>query len=141
MSDKILIKGRGALGGKAEGRAMVCPESIQGWAGIDDETGEIIEQGHSLEGKSINDAVVILPGSKGSNGWSCHFHATKIKGTHPAAWIFTKVDSRAGVAIAVEDIPAVTDLDQDPFELINTGDWVKVDGDRGIVEVIPHDKK
>jgi hypothetical protein len=29
----------------------------------------------------------------------------------------------------------VTDLDRDPLQVIATGDWVRVDGDRGIVEV------
>jgi hypothetical protein len=32
-------------------------------------------------------------------------------------------------------VPAVTDLDKDPTEVISTGDWVKVDADNGIVEV------
>jgi hypothetical protein len=29
----------------------------------------------------------------------------------------------------------VTDLDRDPLDLIETGDWVTVDGDLGIVEI------
>jgi hypothetical protein len=33
-------------------------------------------------------------------------------------------------------IPAVTELDQDPLEVIRNGDWVRVDGDRGVVEVL-----
>jgi hypothetical protein len=32
-------------------------------------------------------------------------------------------------------VPSVTDLDRDPLDVIETGDWVVVDGDRGIVEV------
>jgi predicted aconitase with swiveling domain len=32
-------------------------------------------------------------------------------------------------------IPSITELDQDPLQVIETGDWVKVDADRGIVEV------
>jgi hypothetical protein len=31
--------------------------------------------------------------------------------------------------------PSVTELDQDPLGVIETGDWVRVDGDRGVVEV------
>ena len=31
--------------------------------------------------------------------------------------------------------PAVTDLDQDPLTVIETGDWVEIDGDQGIVKV------
>lgn len=32
--------------------------------------------------------------------------------------------------------PGVTDLGQDPTEGIHTGDWVRVDGDRGAVEIL-----
>ena len=32
-------------------------------------------------------------------------------------------------------VPAITDLDRDPLEVIETGDWVIVDADQGIVEV------
>jgi len=32
-------------------------------------------------------------------------------------------------------VPSITDLDQDPLLVIETGDWVKVDADNGVVEV------
>jgi predicted aconitase with swiveling domain len=32
-------------------------------------------------------------------------------------------------------IPTVTDFDQDPTKVIETGDWVTVNGDTGTVEV------
>jgi hypothetical protein len=32
-------------------------------------------------------------------------------------------------------VPSVTDFDRNPLDVIETGDWVKVDADRGIVEV------
>jgi hypothetical protein len=32
-------------------------------------------------------------------------------------------------------VPAITDFDRDPTEVIETGDYVRVDGDNGIVEV------
>jgi hypothetical protein len=35
----------------------------------------------------------------------------------------------------VTRVPAITDLDQDPLEVISSGDWVKVDADNGIVEI------
>jgi phosphohistidine swiveling domain-containing protein len=40
----------------------------------------------------------------------------------------------------VMQVPTVTDFDHDPTEVIETGDWVKVDGDKGIVEVIKKKK-
>ena len=32
-------------------------------------------------------------------------------------------------------VPAITDFDRDPLDIIETGDWVKVDADRGVVEI------
>ncbi len=131
-----ILKGRGAIKGVAEGVALVSRETIQGWNGID-KNGTVIEKGHPFEGWSIKDAVLVLPGAKGSNGWSIHFHSTKVAGVGPAALVFPKMDSRTGVTAAVLNVPVVTDLDGNPFELLKTGDRVRVDGDRGIVEVLP----
>jgi predicted aconitase with swiveling domain len=38
-------------------------------------------------------------------------------------------------ASIVLDIPTVDGLDKDPLKIIETGDWVKVDAKKGIVEV------
>ena len=43
--------------------------------------------------------------------------------------------SRQLLGAVVAHTPAVTDFDQDPLKVIETGDWVKVDADNGIVEV------
>jgi hypothetical protein len=32
-------------------------------------------------------------------------------------------------------VPSITELDQNPLDVIQTGDWVIVDADRGVVEV------
>lgn len=133
----LSLQGRGAVGGIAEGEALVCPDSIQGWSGIDDHTGVIIEKGHVAEGTPIDGRILVLPASKGSNCWSGHFHAAMINGKKPAGWVVRKIDSRVGVAAVVLGIPLVTDFEgDDPCQIIRTGDWVRVDGDRGVVEVI-----
>ena len=130
------LKARGAIGGTAEGRALVCPDSIQGWAGVSDTTGVIIEKGHAEEGQCIDGRILVLPCSKGSNGWSCHFHSAMRAGFKPAGWIFTKMDSRAGVASVVIGSPSVADFEgEDPCDIIKSGDWLKIDGDTGIVTV------
>jgi len=38
------------------------------------------------------------------------------------------------------DVPTVTDFDQGPTEIIETGDYVIVNGDEGTVEVIKKEK-
>ncbi|ONI40520.1 hypothetical protein AN639_00045 [Candidatus Epulonipiscium fishelsonii] len=131
------IVGRGAFSGIVEGIALVCPESIQGWSGISDTTGQIIEKGHSQEGVNINGRILVLPCSKGSNGWSCHFHSAMRSGFKPAGWVFSKMDSRAGVATVVVGSPAVADFkDVDPCEFIKNGDLIRINGDTGEVEIL-----
>ena len=79
------IRGRGALGGIAEGPALISRQTITGWGGIDIYSGNIVEPEHPLAGRTIKDSVLILDGSKGSNGWSIFFHAAKESGCSPAA--------------------------------------------------------
>lgn len=128
-----VLQGRSLNSGVAEGYAMLCPDSIAGWTGVDDKTGKIIERGHVHEGESIKDRILVVSGSKGSVGWSCHFHATKISGTAAAGWILKKVDSRIGVAMVMLGTPAVCDLEEDPFEVVQDNDWLKID--KGTVEI------
>ena len=94
MGRTIVIKGRPAMGGVAEGYAMVCPNSIQGWAGIDPLTGKILEKGHVHEGECYDGKILVLPCSRGSCGWSCQFHGPLDNaGIRPAGWVVTKTDA------------------------------------------------
>lgn len=134
---KIVIKGRPAYKGIATAEAVVCPESILGMVGIDVNTGIIMEKGHSQRGQCIKGKVLVLPCSKGSCGWSCHFHSAKVMGNAPAAWLFSKMDSKTGVVSVICDVPVVADFsdDIDLFSLIQTGDLVEVNGYTGEVTI------
>lgn len=134
--DGIIIKGRGAIGGVAQGPALISRRTITGWGGVDPQTGRVVEPGHPLEGESLRGKVLILEGSKGSNGWSIFFHAAQVAGFGPAALVFPRLDSRTAVTAAVLNLPLVTDLEADPFELIRLGDPVRVDGDQGIIQLL-----
>jgi predicted aconitase with swiveling domain len=132
---KIILRGRKVVGGCAEGEALVTRDTISGWGGIDPMTGTVIETHHQLRGVSFKDKVLVFPGAKGSSGWSAAFHLARIANTAPKAMIFTIMTTKIALGAVVTRVPSVTDLDQDPLTVIETGDWVKVDGDRGIVEV------
>jgi predicted aconitase with swiveling domain len=134
----ITLKGRGVIPGIVEGEALVCPKSITGWGGIDPKTGIIKEYENINRGKSIKGKILVMPGSKGSNGWSCYFGAARVTGAAPLGWLFTRIDSSAGVATTVLQIPTVVDFpeDQDPCRLIKNGDRVRLNGKTGEVEVL-----
>jgi predicted aconitase with swiveling domain len=132
---KTVLRGRKVVGGVAEGEALVTRDTISGWGGIDARTGTIIERRHELCGRSFKDKVLLFPGAKGSSGYSHYFHLARVSGAAPKAMIFTKMTTKAALGAVVARVPAMTDLDQDPFAVIETGDWVKVDADRGVIEV------
>lgn len=135
MTTKVILRGRKVVGGCAEGEALVTHDTISGWGGIDPMTGTVIETHHELRGVSFKDKVLVFPGAKGSSGWSAAFHLARIAGSAPKAMVFNVMTTKIALGAVVTRAPSVTDLDQDPLGVIETGDWVKVDGDRGIVEV------
>lgn len=132
---KIVLHGRKVYGGCAEGEALVTKEMISGWGGIDPATGTIIELRHELHGKSFAGKVLVFPGAKGSSGWSGVFQAARLAGKAPAAILFNEMNTKIALGATVIHAPALTELDQNPIEIIRTGDWVKVDADNGTVEI------
>lgn len=133
--NKIILRGRKVVGGCAEGEALVTKETISGWGGMDPQTGYIIDLRHELAGKCIAGKVLVYQGAKGSSGWSAQFHEARLNGVAPLAMIFNETTTKIALGALVTRAPAVTGFDQDPTEVISTGDWVKVDGDNGVVEV------
>ena len=134
-SAPIILRGRKVVGGVAEGEALVTRETISGWGGMNPILGTVIETRHELCGQSFKDKVLVCPGAKGSSGWSAMFHMARLAGTAPRALLFNEMTTKIALGAVVMRIPAVTNFDRDPLSVIGTGDWVRVDGDRGIVEV------
>ena len=98
-------------------------------------TGTIIETHHELRGVSFKDKIPVFPGAKGSSGWSAAFHLARLVNSAPLAMVFNLMTTKIALGAVVTHAPFVTDFDVDPLTVIETGDWVKVDGDRGVVEV------
>ena len=131
----VLLHGRCVVPGRAEGEALVTRDRISGWGGIDSRTGTIVETRHELRGVSFAGKVLVFPGAKGSSGWSNALHLTRSLGVAPAAMLFIEMTTKIALGAVVTRAPAMTDFDRDPLSEIETGDWVVVDADRGVVEV------
>jgi hypothetical protein len=131
----IVIRGRKVVGGVAEGEALVTRDRISGWGGIDPRTGSVIETRHELRGVSFAGKVLVFPGAKGSSGWSAMFHMTRLLNTAPAAFLFNEMTTKMALGAVVTHAPSMTDFERDPLVCIETGDWVRVDAERGIVTI------
>jgi hypothetical protein len=137
----IVIRGRKVVGGVAEGEALVTRDRISGWGGIDPRTGSVIETRHELRGVSFAGKVLVFPGAKGSSGWSAMFHMTRLLNTAPAAFLFNEMTTKMALGAVVTHAPSMTDFERDPLVCIETGDWVRVDAERGIVTITKKKKK
>lgn len=136
---KIILKGRKVVGGVAEGEALVSKKPLMGWGNVDSLNGYTVERNHPLYEVPLKDKVVVFTEPRGSGGF-VGYGAMRMTGKSPAAFLYRKGNNLTVFASMVMGVPSVTDFDKDPTEVIETGDWVKVDGDKGIVEVTKKEK-
>jgi uncharacterized protein len=135
VAERIILRGRKVVGGRAEGEALVTRDTVPGWGGVNPVQGVITETRHDLRGVSFKNKVLVCRGAKGSSGWSAMYHTARLAGTAPLALVFNEMTTKIALGAVVMRVPSVTDLDRDPLDVIQTGDWVVVDGDRGVVEI------
>ncbi len=130
---EIVLQGHKVVGGTAEGEALVCHEPITFVGGINPFTGEVMEKGHELEGKRITDKVLVYPTGKGSTGGSYRIYDMAKRGTGPKAIINLRAEPITAIGAIIGEIPMVDKLSQDPTQIIQNGDWVRVEATQGRV--------
>ena len=131
----VVIKGRPISKGYAEGEALVCHQPIGFNFGIDVTNGTILEHGHELQNKSIKDKILVFPHGKGSTGGSYVVYQLAKCKSGPKAMINLTTETIIAVGAIMGGIPVIDSLELNPLENIQTGDYVKVDAVKGIVEV------
>lgn len=132
---KIILKGRKVIEGSVQGEAVVTSQPISFLGGVNPDTGHVVEKGHEAEGQCITDKIFVFPHGKGSTAGPYIIYAMTKRGTAPLAMINVKAEPIIAVGAAMGNIPLMDRLDQDPLEVITTGDQVTIDGEKGIVEV------
>jgi predicted aconitase with swiveling domain len=139
---KIILKGHKGIGGVAEGEAVVSHDPISYMSDVGgiwrDPLSHLVTNKRSLPelyGKDLAGKVLVFPTGKGGI-FSTPLLMTLTKhGIGLKAMINVKTHPVFLSASILANIPTVDGLDQNPCEVIETGDWVKVDAEKGIVEV------
>ncbi len=128
------IKGKKVYGGKVEGEAMVQQELFSFFGDVNRETG-VINVGTNA-GKSFKDKIFIFPKGKGSTLAPYVAINCVENGVAPKAILCQKADGVIALVGIMAKIPAVDQFDKDIMKVVKTGDYVKVDADRGVIEII-----
>ncbi len=134
-SEKIILRGRKVIGGKAEGEALVSKIPLMGWGNVDARAGYTIERNHPLYEVPYKGKVLVFTEPRGSGGF-VGYGRSRDFGTAPAAFLYRQGNNLTVFAAMAANIPTVTDFDKDPTGVIETGDYVIVNGDEGTVVVI-----
>ena len=132
------LKAKTVMGGQAEGEALVSQTAISFTGGMDPATGVIREPGHELEGQSVAGKILVFPAGKGSTTGSWQYYAAFKRGFAPKGIINRKAEGVVAISAIITGTPMVHGLEQDPLEVIETGDLIRIDADNGIVEIEKH---
>jgi len=138
MSETITLHGHPISKGVAEGEALVCDKPMSFIAvGVSNETGIVSIGGHPLEGQSVAGKVLIYDTDIFSTGGALSLYAKKtIFNSAPAAVIWRSAHNIGAGGTIYAEIPSMDRIEEGlPWDLISTGDWVKVDSNQGTVEV------
>lgn len=131
----VLVPGHG------RGQALVLPEPLSLWGGLDPESGEIIDRRHPLSGANVTGRVLLMPAGRGSSSASSILLEAVRTGAAPTAIITAEPDPilALGAAVAREmyaTAPPVVVLRPAEYEQIRSGQHVSV-SDNGRVVVGP----
>ena len=129
--ERIVLRGRTVVPGRAEGDALVTREAIPGWGGVNPVQGIITETQHELRGQTFKDKILVFRGAKGSSGWSAMYHTARLAGTAPKALVFNEMTTKVALGAVVMRVPSITGFDRDPLDVIETGAWAIADADQG----------
>jgi len=129
-NSETVLKCHKIIGGYGEGEALVSHEPICFYL-TDPKTGIVREKSHELAGKNVAGKVLVFPSGKASS-------VVQIDGLFklaqhnvaPKALIVKDVETVLVVSAFIVNVPLVDRLEKDPFEVIQTGDFVKVDAEK-----------
>jgi predicted aconitase with swiveling domain len=131
----ITLKCHKVIGGYGEGEALVSHEPICFYL-TDPKTGIIRERNHELTGKNLANKVLVFPSGKASSVVQIDgLFKLALNKVAPKALIVKDVETVLIVSAFMVNVPLVDRLEKDPFEVIHTSDFLKVDAEKGLVTV------
>ena len=119
--------------GEVEGKALVSPDPIGFYGGIDATTGIVIEKGSVLAGACVKDRILVFPCGKGSTVGSYVIYGLQKNGVAPAAIVNSETETIVATGAILAGIPCVDGVTIDD---IRTGDRVRVSAKEACAEVV-----
>ncbi|MFC2038727.1 aconitase X swivel domain-containing protein [Chloroflexota bacterium] len=131
----MILNGKTVKSGIVEGEAIVSRLPFSFLGDLDVMTGKVTPAGHDIEGQSIAGKIFVFPAGKGSTVGPNVAYAANQLGNMPKGMICAEIEPVMAMVAIMNDIPMVHNLDENPVEVIQTGDYIKMDAEKGTVEI------
>lgn len=122
--------------GRAAGEVLISQDDILFYL-VDPESGRVLEEGHSLEGKGIAGKILVFPAGKGSSSVQVDgLYQLLMHNNAPLAMIIERPDTILVTSAIIMEIPLVDRAEPAFYDLVKDGDQVEVDADNEQITII-----
>ena len=121
---------RALVPGRARGTAVVLPEPLSFWGGVDPRTGRVIDRRHPNAGTDLSGRILAMPSGRGSSSSSSVLAECIRAGVAPAAIVLEEPDPIlvVGAVVAFELYGRTIPIVVAPPGTVADGRVVEVDG-------------
>jgi predicted aconitase with swiveling domain len=134
MSHIISVKR--AHGIVVEGEVLVMREGFSPRYDLDRISGVISRIGHSVEGESVSNKILVIPTVKGgvAGGWA--FFDLLYKKIAPKALIFGKLNPVMVQGAVLAGMTITEGWSEDLLQILNNGDQLRIDPEKKQLEIL-----
>jgi len=124
-----------AHGAAIEGEVLVMREGFSPRYDLDRISGIISRIGHSVEGESIHNKILVIPTVKGgvAGGWA--FFDLIHKNISPKALVFGKLNPVMVQGAVLAGLTITEGWSEDLLSILKNGDHVRIDPEKKILEI------
>ena len=138
MSARIVLQGHPGVGPAVEGEALVSHHGFSARYDLNRAVGTYSRESHDLYGRSVVGKILVHTTAKGGVATAWALLDMKERGTAPLGLIFQQSNPIMVQGAALAGVAILDRVEPDPLDVIETGDYLRVDPARGIVEVDKH---
>lgn len=128
------IYGKGIVEGYVEGEVMVSKTPLALLGGLNPNTGEIVEDGHELKGKSLAEKILVVYNEKGSTAGIYTLIETIDNKKGPKGVITSRKASSIILAAIQKNLPLII-VEESELGKFKEQDYIKMDATKGIIEI------
>jgi predicted aconitase with swiveling domain len=132
---RIVLRGPAGIGPTVEGEALVSRHGFSARYDLNRLTGTFSRESHDLYGQSVVGRILVHTTAKGGVATAWALLDMKERGVAPLGLIFQTSNPIMAQGAALAGVAIMHRLQPDPHEVIETGDYLRMDPAHGTVEV------